>query len=163
MSSPHDGQDLSSERRQAGVVSDVVACRLLSGLPLPPRLHFKLGRPGQRNKESMFQNNRNQEPDSPARKHAACLTLLAPHSHISGQTTQIIDSLSPKRDWGPKLLASDCLVVWSHMKTPTHSSGVPPTTCSRPPEKTARCCMDEGMPPTRTPGALRGCSFCCCQ
>ena len=33
-------------------------------------------------------------------RHA--LTLLEPHSHIWGQNTLIISSLSPKRDWGPK-------------------------------------------------------------
>ena len=32
----------------------------------------------------------------------AVLTLLEPHSHIWGQNTLIISSLSPKRDWGPK-------------------------------------------------------------
>ena len=30
------------------------------------------------------------------------LTLLEPHSHMWGQTSLIISSLSPKRDWGPK-------------------------------------------------------------
>ena len=30
------------------------------------------------------------------------LTLLDPHSHMWGQNTLIISSLSPERDWGPK-------------------------------------------------------------
>ena len=30
------------------------------------------------------------------------LTPLAPHSHMWGQSTLSISSLSPKRDWGPK-------------------------------------------------------------
>ena len=30
------------------------------------------------------------------------LTPLAPHSYIGGQSTIVISSLSPKRDWGPK-------------------------------------------------------------
>ena len=36
----------------------------------------------------------------------AVLTPLAPHSHMWGQFTLIISSLSPKRDWGPKRVNS---------------------------------------------------------
>ena len=35
------------------------------------------------------------------------LTLLEPHSHIWGQFTLNISSLSPKRDWGPKRVKVD--------------------------------------------------------
>ena len=33
-------------------------------------------------------------------------TSLAPHSHMSGRTTQILSNLSLKRDWGPKRVKS---------------------------------------------------------
>ena len=39
------------------------------------------------------------------------LTLLAPQSHIWGQSTQTISSLSPKRDWGPKRVKYVLLVL----------------------------------------------------
>ena len=34
------------------------------------------------------------------------LTLLAPHSHMWGQITLTVSSLSPKREWGPKRVNS---------------------------------------------------------
>lgn len=72
MFSPHDGQDLSSEQREAGGVSQVVTCRLVPGPPLPSRLRFKFDRRAlpQRNANNKPQTS-NQKPDSPAWKHAA--------------------------------------------------------------------------------------------
>ena len=35
-------------------------------------------------------------------KKKRLLTLLAPHSHMWGQSTLTVSSLSPKREWGPK-------------------------------------------------------------
>ena len=41
-------------------------------------------------------------PSSVLRAHVRVLTLLSPHSHMWGQSTQTVSGLSPKRDWDPK-------------------------------------------------------------
>ena len=41
------------------------------------------------------------------------LTLLEPHSHVWGQNPLIMSSLSPKRDWGPKRVKIDSVLVFS--------------------------------------------------
>ena len=39
------------------------------------------------------------------------LTSLEPHSHIWGQNALIISSLSPKRDWGPKIIKKNKILI----------------------------------------------------